>query len=345
MVSGGEGVSRIRRVIRGLTIAILILAGTVLAAVNWWESRVSEPHLGRSTENRLLTVPFGSSVRSIGQLLQGSDIIRSDLIFSAYVRMSGPDPLQAGEYLFENPISLIQVVRILREGRVHHYRITIPEGLTMDEIIDRFVQEGLGQRHELEPLIGRTDLLGGLDPEATDLEGYLFPDTYHFTRAHQEPALVSALVTRFMEVWTPLRQKRADELGLTIREVITLASLIEKETALPAERPLVSAVFHNRLRRNIKLDCDPTVIYAIRKTGEYDGVLRKSDLALDSPYNTYLYRGLPPGPIANPGTASIDAALNPAPVRHLYFVSKNDGSHVFSTSYREHRRAVRRYQR
>ena len=154
MVSGGEGISRIPRVIRGLTIAILILAGTVLAAVNWWESRVSEPYLGGSTEDRLLTVPFGSSVRSIGQLLQGSDIIRSDLIFAAYVRISGPDPLQAGEYLFENPISLTQVVQILREGRVHHYRITIPEGLTMDEVIGRFVQEGLGQQHELEPLTG-----------------------------------------------------------------------------------------------------------------------------------------------------------------------------------------------
>ena len=331
--------------IRGLTIATLILAGSALAAVNWWESRVSEPHLGRSTKNRLLTVPFGSSVRSIGQLLQGSDIIRSDLIFAAYVRISGPDPLQAGEYLFENPISLTQVVQILREGRVHHYRITIPEGLTMDEVIGRFVQEGLGQQHELEPLTGRTDLLGGLDPEATDLEGYLFPDTYYFTRSDQELTLVSTLVTRFREVWNSPRQKRAEDLGLTVREVVTLASLIEKETALPSERPLISAVFHNRLRRNIKLDCDPTVIYAIRKTGEYDGVLHQSDLDLDSPYNTYLYAGLPPGPIANPGTASIDAALNPAPVRHLYFVSKNDGGHVFSTSYREHRRAVRRYQR
>ena len=345
MVSGGEGISRVPRVIRGLLLASLVLAGTVLAAVNWWKSRVNEPHPGRSAEERLLTVPFGSSVRSIGQLLQEADVVRSELIFAAYVQLSGSDPLQAGEYLFENPISLTQVVQILREGRVHHYRITIPEGLTMDEIIDRFVHEGLGQRHELEPLITRTDLLGGLDPEATDLEGYLFPDTYHFTRAEREPALVSALVTRFLEIWTPLRRKRADQLGLTIREVITLASLIEKETALPAERPLVSAVFHNRLRRNIKLDCDPTIIYAIRKTGEYDGVLHKSDLALDSPYNTYLYAGLPPGPIANPGAASIDAALDPAPVRHLYFVSRNDGSHAFSTSYREHQRAVRRYQR
>ena len=255
--------------------------------------------------------------------------------------MSGSGPLQAGEYLFENPVSLIQVVQILWEGRIHHYRITIPEGLTMDEIIDRFVQEGLGQRHELEPLIGRTDLLGGLDPEATDLERYLFSDTYHFKRADQEPALVSTLVTRFKDVWNPQRQKRADELGLTNREVITLACLIEKEAALLAERPSVSAVFHNRLRRNIKLAC---VICAIRRTGEYDGVIHKSDLDLDSPYNTCLYPGLPPGPIANPGTASIDAALFPAPVRHLHFISKNDGSHVFSTSYQDHQRAVRCYQ-
>lgn len=316
-----------------------------MSAANWWEARISEPHLGESDRNRLLTVPYGSSVRSIGRLLQQADVVRSDLVFSAYVQLSGSGPLQAGEYLFENPVSVIQVVRILRDGRIHHYRITIPEGLTMDEIIGRFVQEGLGLRNELEPLMGQTDLLGGMDPEATDLEGYLFPDTYHFTRAHREPDLVSTLVTRFKQVWTPQRQKRAAELGLTIREVITLASLIEKETGLPAERPLVSAVFHNRLRRNIKLACDPTIIYALRKGGDYDGVLHKSDLALISPYNTYLHPGLPPGPIANPGTASIDAALYPAPVKHLYFVSKNDGSHVFSTSYRAHQRAVRRYQR
>lgn len=325
--------------------AALILAAMAGAASNWWETRISEPHPGSSAESRLLTVPFGASVRDIGRMLQEADVIRSGLLFAAHVRWSGSGPLQAGEYLFENPASLTQVVQILREGRVRQYRITIPEGLTLDEIIDRFVQEGLGRRRELEPLAGRTDLLDGLDPEAADLEGYLFPDTYHFTRSDRELTLVSALVTRFKEVWTPQRQQRADDLGLTIREVITLASLIEKETALPSERALVSAVFHNRLRRNIKLDCDPTIIYAIRKSGDYDGVLHKSDLSLDSPYNTYLHAGLPPGPIANPGTASIDAALHPAPVRHLYFVSRNDGSHVFSTSYREHQRAVRRYQR
>ncbi|MCY3774740.1 MAG: endolytic transglycosylase MltG [Candidatus Aminicenantes bacterium] len=345
MVPGRQGFSRTAGVIRRLLVAALILAAMARAASNWWDARISEPHLGSTTDGRLLTVPFGASVRGIGRMLQEADVIRSGLVFAAYVRWSGSDPLQAGEYLFENPASLTQVVQVLREGRVHQYRITVPEGMTLDEIIDRFVQEGLGRRHELEPLAGRIDLLGGLDPEATDLEGYLFPDTYHFTRSDQELTLVSTLVTRFKEVWTPQRQKRADDLDLTIREVITLASLIEKEAALPAERALVAAVFHNRLRRNIKLDCDPTIIYAIRKSGDYDGVLHKSDLSLDSPYNTYLYAGLPPGPIANPGTASIDAALHPAPVRHLYFVSRNDGSHVFSTSYREHQRAVRRYQR
>ena len=332
-------------VLRGLLIAALILAGIGLAAANWWEARVNEPHHGRSTENRLLTIPYGSSVRNIGHRLREADVIRSDLIFVAYVQFSGSNLLQAGEYLFENPMSVAQVVDVLRQGRIHHYRITIPEGLTMAEIIDRFVQEGFGQRRELEPLVRRTDLLEGLDPGATDLEGYLFPDTYLFTRSDRELTLVSTLVNRFKQIWNPQRQKRTDDLGFTIREVITLASLIEKETAIPSERPLVSAVFHNRLRRNIKLACDPTVIYAVRKTGEFDGIIHKSDLDLDSPYNTYLYSGLPPGPIANPGTSSIDAALYPAPVRHLYFVSRNDGSHVFSTSYRDHQRAVRRYQR
>ena len=280
----------------------MILAGTARAATNEWEARINEPHLGHSSQDRLLTIPYGSSVRGIGRMLREADVIRSEPVFTAHVRWSGPEPLQAGEYLFENPISLTRVAQILRTGRVHHHPITIPEGLTLDQTVDRFVREGFGQRRELEPLTGRTDLLGGLDPQATDLEGYLFPDTYHFTRSDRELTLVSTLVSRFKEIWTPRRQQRADELDLSVREVITLASLIEKETALPSERPLVSAVFHNRLRRNIKLACDPTVIYAARKDREIrrgDSPERPGSGTLPTtPISTPDY---PPGPIANPG--------------------------------------------
>ncbi len=153
------------------------------------------------------------------------------------------------------------------------------------------------------------------------------------------------MVRTFRRLWTAERSRRAREIDLSMREVITLASLIEKETGLARERPLVSAVFQNRLRRNVRLACDPTVIYAVKRVKEYDGVINQSDLNLDSPYNTYLYPGLPPGPISNPGMESIDAALYPADVNYLYFVSTNDGSHFFSSNYRNHRQAVRQYQR
>ena len=153
------------------------------------------------------------------------------------------------------------------------------------------------------------------------------------------------MIESFRQTWTPEHSRRARELQLSIREVVTLASLIEKETALDQERPLVSAVFHNRLQQNLKLACDPTVIYAVKQVKEFDGIIHQSDLDLDSPYNTYLYPGLPPGPIANPGLESIEAALYPAQVDYLYFVSTNDGSHYFSNNYRDHNRAVRQYQR
>ena len=345
MVHGRKGLSQHPLVIRCLCFGILFLAGIGSGTVAWLELQITNPYWGKPHKNRLISIEYGSSVRQIGTLLDKVDIIQSNFAFTLYVQLSGFDHLQAGEYLFENPLKLTEVVTKLKNGQVHHHRITIPEGLMMEDIIDRFVQEGFGKRSKLETLTGRTDLLGILDPQAINLEGYLFPDTYFFARSDQELTLVSTLVSRFKQIWNQDREERARALDLTTREVITLASLIEKETALPSERPLVSAVFHNRLRKKIKLACDPTVIFAIRKIKEYDGIIHRSDLTLDSPYNTYLYLGLPPGPIASPGIASIDAALNPAPVNHLYFVSKNDGSHVFSDHYQDHQQAVWRYQR
>jgi UPF0755 protein len=240
---------------------------------------------------------------------------------------------------------LQEVVETIAAGRVFYHRVTVPEGLGMKEIAQIFVEAKFGSLPRFLSVMQNGDLVADLDDEASDLEGYLFPETYFLTTGSSESEIIELMLGNFRQFWTSENQRRAKELGMTVREVVTLASLIEKETGLGQERPLVSSVFHNRLRMNMKLACDPTVIYAVQRVKPYDGVIHQSDLQLDSPYNTYLYPGLPPGPIANPGRLAIEAALFPAESDYLYFVSRNDGSHVFSKGYRDHARAVRKYQR
>ncbi len=325
----------------GVLVGLVTCSSLILLLV-----QIYQPYKGYEESHQLIVIQRGSTVPQIARTLQSYGIVRSSLFFEWYARFTHrPLVLQAGEYLFEGPINLPTVTEKLRTGLVHHYRVTIPEGLIMDEIAERFVAQGFGTRKTFLETMERTVLINDWDSSEVNLEGYLFPDTYFVTRDMSEEQMVEAMVANFQKAWTPERLKRAEELDLTTREVITLASLIEKETALSNERSLVSAVFHNRLRRNLKLACDPTVIYAVKLVKEYDGVINRSDLELDSPYNTYLYPGLPPGPIANPGLESIDAALYPAEVDYLYFVSTNDGGHLFSTSYRDHTQAVAEYQR
>ena len=348
MVSGGRNLikeprrPRLKLAVSGLTLSLALGLGLGLG---WVRFQLFQPYRGYDTSESLILIPRGSTGSTIGRLLQSRGIIRSQPLFSAYVSFHYPTSLKAGEYLFSQPMSLVDVADRLYQGETHQYRVTVPEGETMKEVLGRFAERGFGQRARLWKAGRRTDLVSDLDPLADNLEGYLFPDTYYVTQAMDEDQIVQTMVHTFRSKWTAERRARAEELRMTTREVITLASLIEEEARLAEERPLVSAVFHNRLDKKVKLACDPTVIYAVQLVKEYDGIIHRSDLQLDSPYNTYLYPGLPPGPIANPGLASIDAALYPAPVEYLYFVSRNDGSHVFSTHYRDHSRAVRRYQR
>ncbi|MDA2924763.1 endolytic transglycosylase MltG [Acidobacteria bacterium AH-259-L09] len=322
---------------------VSLVMGTVLL---WLLIQIYQPYQGYKGSHQMISISPGYTVPQIGRTLESHGIVRSSTIFKWYVRLVHPPvSLKAGEYRFEGAVNLRTVVEKLRQGLVHYHRITVPEGLTMDQIAERFALQGLGTVEEFSQALQGSALIADLDPLAENLEGYLFPDTYFVTRDLSEDEIVRAMVNNFRRAWTPQRLKRAHELDLTTREVITLGSLIEKETGIPGERPLISAVFHNRLRKNLKLECDPTVIYAVKLVKEYDGVINQSDLNLDSPYNTYLYPGLPPGPIASPGLESIDAALQPAEVNYLYFVAKNDGGHFFSTHYREHRRAVEQYRR
>ncbi len=307
---------------------------------------VSAPYRGFSGPEVFVDIPKGTSVPQIGRILYREGVVSHPRLFAWYVRLSYPaSSMKAGEYRFDRASSMQEIAKKLSKGEIYVIKVTVPEGFSRTDIVELFLRNGIGTREGLMAATRDIKAIAHLDNRASDLEGYLFPDTYFFSRRVSDKEVVERMVSRFLRIWTPARQKKAQELNMTPREVVTLASLIEKETALPTERQLVSAVFHNRLQKNIPLGSDPTVIYGVKLVKDYDGVINQSDLRLDSPYNTYLHNGLPPGPIASPGLASIDAALEPANVDYLYFVSRNDGSHLFTANYQDHMRGVRQYQR
>jgi len=297
-------------------------------------------------EKILFVVESGKGIQSIAQDLKEEGVIKKTWPFLlGYKLYFSPKSLKAGEYELSLPVSTKKILAILSEGKVFFHPVTIPEGLTRREIAQHLESLGIIEEEDFLEACSRTELLGSYDIEAENLEGYLFPETYHFSRGISAETIITTLVTQFKTVFTEEWRQRATEINMTPRKVVILASLIEKETSFPEERKLVSSVFHNRLRIRMKLDCDPTIIYAMKELGIYEGRLLKRHLKFESPYNTYLRRGLPPGPICNPGQAALEAALYPSDEKYIYFVSKNDGSHVFSRTFSEHQRAVRKYQR
>ena len=239
----------------------------------------------------------------------------------------------------------MEITQRLERGDIYYHTITIPEGLTARETIALIAQSGLCKLEDLEKALPHSDWIGDLSPEARDLEGYLFPETYRVPRRITAEQLLKTMVDRFREVLLHLKAQHPLPQGWTPHRIVTLASMIEKEVKLDAERELVASVLTNRLRKGIPLACDPTIIYALKLSGKYDGNIRKRDLKIDSPYNTYVRTGLPPGPIANPGEESLKAALAPASTDFLYFVARNDGSHQFSKDFETHERAVFRFQK
>jgi len=288
----------------------------------------------------------GKNAKDISKDLKERGIIRKKWVFLiGNTLFFTPQTLKAGEYSFQVPVSVKDVLSTITEGKVYLHSVTIPEGLIREETARLLESLHFIESDEFLESSRKTDLISSLDKEALDLEGYLFPETYRFPKDTPANKIVSTMVSQFMKVFGETWKSRADEIGMTIREVVILASLIEKETSLPEERPLVSSVLHNRLQIGMKLDCDPTIIYAFKLQGVFKERLLFKDLKYDSPYNTYLHAGLPPGPIANPGRDSLHAALFPTEGKFLYFVSKNDGSHHFSQTFREHQRAVIKYQR
>jgi UPF0755 protein len=319
-----------------------------LAALGYafWLRETRLPVRGIGLPPVTFTVAQGATGESIGRQLQEIGLVRYPWIFRTLVHLQGTGTrLRAGDYAVDGPLTLADIVEMLVRGETANKGVTFPEGRTLREMAE--IVDGVGLRPTtfLDVAEDATPI-ADLDPLAANLEGYLFPDTYQVSTYVDAPekALVNRMVQRFREVIAPEREAIAAS-GRTLREIVTLASLVELETARRSERPRIAAVFLNRLTKKMPLQTDPTIIYALREAGRYDGNIRKKDLGIDSPYNTYKRPGIPPGPIGSPGIEAIRAVLRPASGDELYFVSRNDGSHVFSRTLTEHNRAVNTYQR
>ncbi len=328
-------------------IRLLIVLAVIGAAGAWWvRSRIYTPYRAFAGNEVFVELPAGIGVSGIGTRLAAAGVVPDGLTFRIAARLAGADRrLQAGEYRFADAATPADVVARVAAGDVFKRPVTFREGLTIVEMSDIFEQSGLGTAEDFRAAAQDPTLRASAAPEARSLEGYLFPDTYALPRRTGAADLVKAMVGGFERAFDESLRGEAARVGLTPHQAVTLASLIEKETARADERPLVSAVYHNRLKQRIALQCDPTVIYALMLAGKWNGNIRKVDLSMNSPYNTYRFPGLPPGPIASSGKASLEAAVRPADVPYLYFVSKNDGSHVFASTLAEHNRNVEIWQK
>lgn len=324
---------------------LLLLAALLAAALLYFFYRETQLPLRTGQAPVVVDVQPGMGAEAIARQLHRLGLVRHPLLLQLYVWYRGSaGRLRAGQYTIPGGKSLREVVERMERGDADRQQVTFPEGSSIEDMAALLPAAGLSADAFRAAAAGPGPILD-LDAEAKDLEGYLFPDTYDVRRdAGAAKALVLRMVQRFKSVIRPELLK-VEASGMTLRKVITLASLVELETAVASERPRVAAVFLNRLKKGMLLQTDPTVIYALKKAGRYDGNIRKKDLELDSPYNTYKYAGLPPGPIASPGRSSILAVLEPAPVKDLYFVSRNDGTHEFNESLTQHVQAVNRYQR
>lgn len=333
-----------RRLLQSLlTIAVFAVLLAIGAGWFFWRA-MREPYKGWSGDTQRVEVRRGQRTATILQTLQNEGVLRDEWIPLVYMKiLRGRDSLKAGIYQFDGPISAVDVIDKLVRGDVILDTITIREGLDRFAIAKLFIDQGLGSEEEWTSATADAELIRDIAPQAESLEGYLFPDTYKFDPGTPPRTIVRAMVDNFRRNW-------GDEIayittGLDPHQTVTLASIIETEAQLAAERPIVASVYLNRVNRRMLLGADPTVIYALKLAGRWDGNIRKADLQIDSPYNTYRKPGLPPGPIANPGLASLRAAAAPAKTPYLYFVARNDGSHVFATNLAEHNANVEKYQR
>lgn len=320
----------------------LVLIGFVLigGAGLWYRSYLITCSPGNGEV--IVVIPKGAGVRGIGSLLAANGLLENDIRYLCLVYFSGlKTRLQAGEYSLSRGLTPPEVLQLLAKGSTLRHHVTIPEGVTAEQIAAIFEKDGWVKRERFLALVHDPLLVKNLGIDAKNLEGYLFPETYTLVRYEtDETSVIRMMVDRFQQVWKELEVP--ENHSLNRHQLLTLASVVEKETGVAAERPLIARVFFNRLGKKMRLQSDPTVIYGIP---DFNGNLTKTDLKRETPYNTYVIPALPVGPICSPGRASLEAVLRPADSEALYFVSKNDGTHIFSANLTDHNRAVQAYQR
>jgi UPF0755 protein len=335
-----------------VTVAAVLLAATVAAgavafALYRQLTAFRDARFG-SPDEKVVEIAPGTGAHQIIRQLAGARVLADEELAWRYFRWLKRDrrPLRAGEYGFAGPLTPDEVLERLHRGEVKTYQFTVPEGVRMEEIAGIVEAAHLGRASDLLALMRDPQVARELGVPGQTLEGFLFPDTYTFAKNPKARAVVGAMVARFRDAWKKADAQRLAGVKLDEREAVTLASIIEKETGRPEERPRISCVFHNRLKRGMRLQTDPTVMYAtmLRNGGRWSQNITKADLGVPHPYNTYTTAGLPPGPIASPGEAALAAALHPSDCHDLYFVSRNDGTHVFCPDLRCHAAAVQKWQ-
>ena len=318
---------------------LFLIVFTAIVSVAGYYAYTALKH--KNPDTVLVKIPKGSSVRDIAARLKEENVIKDPYVFEAYLRVSEESgKLKAGEYEFEAGLGFDEIVVKMIEGRVKIYQFTVPEGYSIPGVCKILVEKKLMDEKTCHDKSRSVALLKDLAGAAT-LEGYLFPETYTYDSESTPAGVFKAMVDMFYAKAGAERVKKAKDKGMTLHELVTLASVIEKETGQASERPLIAGVFLNRLKIGMPLQSDPTTIYGLP---HFNGNLTRRDLETDTPYNTYTRKGLPGGPICNPGLAALDAVLTPSPTKALYFVAKGDGSHYFSTTLGEHNQAVRYYQ-
>jgi UPF0755 protein len=323
------------KILGTLVLFLVILGMSVYAYYNLpYDDRMRPVHV---------VVPEGATLDQTAGLLEDQGVIRFHPLFARIVWVMGKDrSIRAGEYSLHSSMSPREVLQMLCRGEVVLHKVTIPEGFTLKQIATLLEKSGVASAQEILAESRKVGLIEAFGFEGDSLEGYLFPDTYYLARGLPPEEILKAMVQRFHSVYGPGLKARQAEKGWSLHEVVTMASVVEKETSSRKEMPLIASVLVNRLRIGMPLQCDPTVIYGIE---DFDGNLTREHLLTPNPYNTYVNKGLPPGPICNPGLDALKAVLYPADTAYLYFVSKNDGTHLFSPTLREHNRAVEKYQK
>ena len=325
-----------------LTVIFISLCIVAVAAFLLDLHYYAEQPAGLESDEVVVDIPVGQPFKKTTQILFKSNIINRPFKFNLVARLKGFDKrLKAGEYVLCACMSPLQILEKLAKGEVKLYKITIPEGFNIYQIAELIAGNGFDNKSAFIEAASNADLARKYGIEGETFEGYLFPETYYFPKNSTPESIIASMVKQFWLVFGAAWQERSKQLGFSAHQIVTLASIIEKETSNPAERPLISSVFHNRLRMKMRLESDPTVIYGLK---DFDGNLKRKHLETATPYNTYKTAGLPAGPIANPGKASLEAALYPADTKFIYFVSKKNKTHHFSTNLEDHNLAVRKYQ-